>query len=349
MYSGFDQPLGRCAPRPPPTWRNPADRVDVYRDTETRQPVNTGSQQTALGQWLPGFIIVGILWGCSFLFIKVSLTDFTPVGVGIFRQVLGAVALVTYSLVTKTPFVRDRAVWRHTFVVALLLNAVPGLLFAAGETLINSSLAGILNATTPLMTALAIASVFRSEHINFSQVCGLILGFFGVVVLSGQLIDPQSVNLGGVALCLGATTCYGLGMPYIRRYLGGTSYSATSLTTAQLIAAATLTTPLLALPTGVVHSAAISPMALGSLLVLGIFGTGFAYIMNYRTVRLAGSAVASTVTYFSPVVAALVGAIFLGEALHWYVLAGAGLVLVSAAMVQKRLRLWPARANQTAP
>lgn len=296
--------------------------------------------ETSTRRWLPGFIALGIIWGCSFLLIKVSLDGFTVLGVGVGRQLLGAVALVVWTLATRARWVTNWAVLRHLIVFAALMNAVPGVLFAWGETLVSSSLAGILNATTPLMTTLAILLLFRGERLSNSQIIGLVLGFFGVVVLSGQLFAAEALNVTGVLILLSATACYGIGLPYGRRFLANTGYSSTSIATAQVSLAALMLLPAaVAFPMVKLPLAEMGVSTILSLVLLGAVGTGLAYILNFRNIERAGSAIASTVTYFSPVVAVVAGWIVLGEELHWYVLAGAAIIVVSAALVQQRLRL----------
>lgn len=298
------------------------------------------TELTPASKWLPGFITLGIIWGCSFLLIKVSLDGFTILGVGVGRQVLGALALLLWSAITRNRLITNWRTLGHIAVFAALMNSIPGVLYAWGETLVSSSMAGILNATTPLMTTLAILLLFRGERLSNSQIVGLVLGFFGVVVLSGQLFAADSLNLGGMLILLFATACYGIGLPYGRRFLADTGYNSTAIATAQVSIAAVILLPLagffpmLRLPLNELDWAPAL-----SLLLLGAIGTGLAYILNFRNIELAGSAIASTVTYFSPVVAVIAGWLVLGEELHWYVLIGAAIIVLSAALVQQRLRL----------
>jgi drug/metabolite transporter (DMT)-like permease len=297
--------------------------------------------KTSATSWLPAFVSSGVVWGLSFLFIKVGLESATPMGVAVSRGMLGAATLVIWSLVSRQKFVRGWNLWKHILVLGLLLNAFPSLMFSFAETSLPSNLAGILNATTPLTTALSVMFIFRGERLTKSQMVGLLIGFFGVVVLSGQLGHLETATIPGVLMLLAATASYGIGFPYTRKFLSNTEYSATSLATAQLIATAAWMTPV-ALATPML-TAALTTESIASLLVLGALGTGFAYIWNFRTIALAGSAIASTVTYITPVVAVIAGWLVLGETPHWNVLAGALLILLSAAMVQKRIRLGRAR------
>ena len=285
--------------------------------------------------WLTTFIALSITWGLSFYFIAVSLESFSAVGVAVLRNVFGAIALVAWSLITKQKFVREKTIWLKIFLLGLLLNAFPGLMFALAEQLLDSSLAGILNATTPLFSVLFITLVFRSETITTSQVFGLILGFVGVLVLFGNLsFSGTNVPL-GICLILMATLGYGFSFPYMRKYLANTGYSSTSLATAQLLVSVVWLAPL-AVTQPLLHS----PLRLQSAIavfVLGALGTGFAYVWNFRVTSIVGSAIASTVTYLSPVVAVIAGWAILHESIQLSTLFGAAVILFSAAIVQKRI------------
>jgi drug/metabolite transporter (DMT)-like permease len=134
---------------------------------------------------LPGFIALGITWGGSFLFIKWALLSLNSVGVAFFRGLIGGATLLLYCLATKTKLPNKLREWGHIAVVALLLNALPGYLFALGETHVSSLMAGLLNATTPLMTVLVISLGFREQRIDANQGIGVALGFFGIVLVTG--------------------------------------------------------------------------------------------------------------------------------------------------------------------
>jgi drug/metabolite transporter (DMT)-like permease len=286
--------------------------------------------------WLATFILLATTWGLSFYFIAVSLESFSAVGVAVLRNLFGAVALVIWSLITKQKFVREKSIWLKMLLLGFVLNAFPGLMFAFAEQLLDSSLAGILNATTPLFSVLFITLVFRSETITKSQVAGLILGFLGVLVLFGNLsFNGSNVPL-GIGLILMATLGYGFSFPYMRKYLANTGYSSTSLATAQLLASVVLLSPL-AMTQPITH-AEISLHSAISIFVLGALGTGFAYVWNFRVTSIVGSAIASTVTYLSPLVAVIAGWALLNESIQLSTLLGAAIILFSAAIVQKRIQ-----------
>ena len=290
---------------------------------------------TSSRAWLPGFIALGIVWGSSFLFIEWALQAFTPVGVAFLRGALGSLSLLAFAAALRVELPRKPIEWFHISVVAILLNAAPGFLFAFGQQYVTSVMAGILNATTPLMTLLVMTVIFRSEKVNANQLAGLAIGFIGVALVSGVIHGLGENKLVGVAALLGATFCYGLSFPYARRFVTPMSYSNTALAAAQVTASAVILLPFAII--GGVASGPISPTPVIGVVLLGVLGTGFAYIWNYRNMKLAGSAIASSVTYITPVVAAALGVAFLGEHLSWDQVAGGLLVLLGAAMIQNRL------------
>lgn len=292
--------------------------------------------------WLPGFLALGLVWGASFLFIELALESFTAIGIAFLRGFLGAMSLLIVIVVTKQKLPRVGKHWLHIAVVALLLNTVPGFLFAVGQQYVSSAIAGILNATTPMMTLLIISLAFREQKPTLNQNLGIVLGFAGVALVGLGGGEISFTSPWGIALLLLATLCYGIAMPYAKRFVSPLPYSPYVLAAAQVSASALLAA-LPALLVGVTH-APVNASALWGILALGILGTGFAYVWNYRNIELAGSVIASSVTYVTPVIAVVLGFLVLGERLTLLQAAGGVLVLVSALVVQQRLKLWPGAA-----
>jgi drug/metabolite transporter (DMT)-like permease len=233
--------------------------------------------------------------------------------------------------------VRNRKMIGHLWVVSLLLNVIPGIFFAWAETEVTSILAGIINAVTPLMTLIAIMVVSRNEKPTRPQVVGLILGFLGVLTVLGAWKGLGDNPLWAILILLAAVTCYGFSFPYSRRFILPAQLKPEVMAATQVtLGAITL------LPLFLVNGIAKSDFLIGPVLAmvaLGVFGSGFAYIWNFTIMRDAGSAIASSVTYVTPLVAVLVGFIFLSETLHWYEPAGAVIVLLGAAIAQGRIPL----------
>jgi drug/metabolite transporter (DMT)-like permease len=287
--------------------------------------------------WLGLYIALGIVWGCSFIFIKLGLEFLTPFGVAFGRCALGALALLVYLKIKGLSLVRDRKMIGHLWVVALLLNVIPGILFAWAETEVTSILAGIINAVTPLMTLIAIIVVSRNEKPTTPQVVGLLLGFLGVLIVLGAWKGLGDNPLWAILILLAAVTCYGFSFPYSRRFILPAQLKPEVMAATQVtLGAITL------LPLFLINGIAKNEYRLGPVLAmvaLGVFGSGFAYIWNFIIMRDAGSAIASSVTYVTPLVAVLVGFIFLSEIPHWYEPVGAAIVLLGAAIAQGRIPL----------
>ena len=291
--------------------------------------------------WLGIYIALGIVWGCSFIFIKLGLEFLTPFGVAFGRCALGALALLIYTRIKKISLIRDRAMLGHLWVVALLLNVIPGILFALAETEVTSILAGIINAVTPLMTLIAIILVSRNEPPTKPQVIGLLIGFLGVLTVLGAWNGLGANPFWAILVLLAAVTCYGFSFPYSRRFILPANLSPESMATTQVSLAALTLLPLFLIDGIAKNEYKAGPVL--AMVALGVFGSGFAYIWNFTIMRAAGSAIASSVTYVTPVVAVAVGLIFLQEKLHWYEPLGALIVLLGAAIAQGRIRFFAAK------
>lgn len=280
---------------------------------------------------------LGIVWGCSFIFIKLGLEFLTPFGVAFVRCALGAATLLAWARYKKIALPKSRKIWLHLWVVSLLLNVIPGVFFALAETEVTSILAGIINAVTPLMTLLAIALVTRDEKPKFYQVLGILIGFIGVLTVLGVWKGLGENPLWAIFVLVAAVTCYGFSFPYSRRFILPHKIQPESMAAAQVTTGAFTLLPFF-LYDGISQTAYL-PGPVFAMIALGILGSGFAYIWNFKIMTIAGSAIASSVTYLTPVVAVIVGVIFLKERLFWYEPVGALIVLLAVAIGQNRIKL----------
>jgi drug/metabolite transporter (DMT)-like permease len=287
-------------------------------------------------RWPGQMLLVGLIWGASFMFIKVELDDgIAPLHVAWLRCAFGALALAAILRARGERFPRDRALLRHLVVVAGLMNAVPFVLFAYGETEVSSLLAGIFNATTPLLTLLFSLAVLPDERPTALKVAGLLVGFTGVLVVLGPWEGIGGGSLLGALACLGASTCYGMGFPYMRRNLAGRPESAVAISAAQVSIGAILLLPTVFLSP---VDGSLELDSAGSILALGALGTGVAYALNFNVIREAGAQTASTVTYIVPIFAVLFGVTLLSEPLSWHAPAG-GLLILAGVTLSTRTRL----------
>ncbi|MFE7528161.1 DMT family transporter [Kitasatospora sp. NPDC057542] len=287
-------------------------------------------------RWLPGFVALSVIWGASFALIKVAVdAGVPPVWVALWRCLFGAVTLWAVLLLRGERAPRDRALWGHSAVVAVLLNTVPFTLFSFGETRVSSVLAGVMNATTPLFTLLfAVLTVPEERHPGARRLAGLGLGFLGVLTVLGVWRGLGAGATAGALACLAAACCYGAGFAYLRRFLSGRPESVTTLSALQIGCAAAELALIAPLAAGAPHWPGHAASA--ALLVLGALGTGLAYLLNLGLVRSAGTTVASAVTYVTPLWSTALGAAFLHEPVGWNALAGGALVIVAVALTRPR-------------
>jgi drug/metabolite transporter (DMT)-like permease len=285
--------------------------------------------------WLPAYLALGTVWGCSFIFIELGLEFLTPFGVTFTRCALGAITLLIILKIRKAKLPTQKSTWRKLWVVAMLLNVVPGVLFAFAQQYITSVLAGIINATTPLMTLVFILLLFREEKLKPEQIIGLLVGALGVMTVVGVWKELGDNQLIGVIALLLAVSCYGASYPYSTRNVVPLGLRPEALATGQLIMA-TLTLLPLFIFNGLLGNAPRIESAI-AMLLLGVFGSGFAYIWNFYITASAGSAIASTVTYITPVVAVVIGWLYLGEEVFWHEIIGALIVITGALISQGRL------------
>jgi drug/metabolite transporter (DMT)-like permease len=284
--------------------------------------------------WLPAYLALGVVWGCSFIFIKLGLEFLTPFGVAFGRCALGAITLLIIVKIKKIKLPSDKSTWQKLWILSMLLNVIPGILFAYAEVHVTSVLAGIINATTPLATLIVMLIAFREEKLKVEQIIGLIIGAVGVMVVLGIWHGVGENQLTGVIALLIAVTCYGISFPYTVRNIIPLGLKPEAAATTQLIMAAITLLPFY-LFDGISQDY-YRPATFLAMLALGILGSGIAYIWNFSIIAAAGSSIASSVTYLTPVVAIIVGWVFLGEALSWYEPVGALLVIIGAAISQGR-------------
>ncbi|HZB98133.1 MAG TPA: DMT family transporter [Candidatus Sulfotelmatobacter sp.] len=282
--------------------------------------------------WHIQFVVLAAMWGLSFLFIKIGDESLAPLQVAFGRLVFGAATLLLILGVGRSRLPRGFGVWRHLVVAALLFNVLPFSFYAYGETRISSVLAGIWNATTPLLTLLVAILALPQERPTRARTVGMAIGFAGVLVVLGAWRGLGGRDPAGNLLCIGAAACYAVGYAYTRRYLSARPEPAVSLAAAQVLCGAAelaLITPFVtAAPSSIPFSAWTSLLALGAL------GTGVAYVLNYNVIRHAGATVASTVTYLIPVFATVAGIVFLREPVTWNEPAGALIIILGAAVSQ---------------
>nr|WP_240495504.1 DMT family transporter [Streptomyces showdoensis] len=297
--------------------------------------------------WRVRFGVLALIWGFSFLFIKVGTEGFAPFQVTFGRLLFGTAVLAVALAVKRDRLPRGARTWGHLTVAAFLLNALPFSLFSYAELTIPSTLAGICNATTPLWGMLLSLVALSEDRPTRVRAAGLGIGFIGVLTVLGAWQGFSGLDVTGTALALLASFSYAVGWIYVRRTLSGTGASNLALAGSQVGLAAlqlAVVTPLFTrLPTHV------EVLPLLAVIALGALGTGYAMLLQYGVVAEVGPTTASMVTYFIPVIATAAGVALLGEHLAWNTPVGAVIVLAGAALTQTRGPRRRGTASPTAP
>ena len=287
--------------------------------------------------WLPAYLLLALIWGNSFVFIKVGLESLTPAGVVFSRLALGMVTMLIVSAVTRTPL-PPRRYWGPLFIAAFLMTSGGWLLFAFSEQYVSSALAGIINGATPLLTLVAILVAFPEEKPTRERIIGLGIGFTGVLVVVGVWQGLGATTWLGIGACLLAVVGYGISFPYVRRHLATRSSAVGPMTFATgLMIMGTLQITPVVLVTGYAHSP-VEPHVIAAMVALGVLGSGVAYMLNFRVIERSDATTASTVTYVITLVAVVSGAVVLGEHITWNQPVGALLVVLGAATAQGLVR-----------
>jgi len=287
-------------------------------------------------------VVLSLLWGGSFFFVAVALEHLGPLSVVLGRVGIAAVVLTAWVHVRGGRMPREPGVWGAFLVMGALNNVLPFTLIAWGQTHIDSGLAAILNATTPLFTVVLAHLLTTDEPMTTNRVAGVTLGFVGVAVLVGPgLVHSLDLReLGGLAV-LGAACSYGLAGIYGRRFKGLPPAVAAA---GMLTAATAVMVPLAAL-FGEPFAAWPGASTIGAVLGLALLGTALGYLIYFRILATAGATNLLLVTFLIPISAILLGATLLGERLAPEHFAGMALIGLGLAAIDGRPLTWLRRRH----
>ena len=313
---------------------------DNKTTNHTKNQITVSRRDFATPGVLTQYVILALTWGSSFFFVSVGLEGLSPAQVVLARLTIGAAALIPIFLLTRQRLPRGAVVWCHLIVVGLLLCVIPFLLFAWAQQHVPSIIASIINATTPLMTMIVAMLALPSERPDRWKIGGLLVGFSGVllVLTPWENFGSSSAPVGYIA-CLIATLSYGIAFVYMRRFVSPLGLPAISTATAQVGSAAAIM--LLISPWIAAQPVTLTPSVVTSMILLGVFGTGLAYVWNANIVSRWGATPASTVTYLTPIVGITLGVVALGDRFGWNQPIGAALVIIGILVSQNRLNFLP--------
>jgi drug/metabolite transporter (DMT)-like permease len=305
--------------------------------------------------WQAKYLALVLIWGSSFLLMKVGLEAMGPVQISALRILSGAVVLLALLLAGGGRLPTGWRIWGHLLVCGFFLGALPFTLFALSETRISSALAGIGNATTPIVAVLATMAFLPGERVTGRRLAAVLIGFLGVVTIMQPWTATDRPDLVGFSMALIGGASYGIGWTYNRRFLstadlGGLSQPAATLTSGLVLMVPFVIGWALVQPEGLAAIWAYDVAGAGDwpwlplvcTLALGVVGTGFAYMLQFDVVRGAGPVIGSTITYLIPVVSVALGVLVLGEHLGPWQLVGFAIVLGAALVVNQRPAAKPA-------
>ncbi|UOY93792.1 DMT family transporter [Ectobacillus sp. JY-23] len=277
-----------------------------------------------MGKLYGALLTLSVIWGASFLFIKILVADLGPWGVVFWRCLFGAITLLCV-LAAK----REAVAWKDLpfgmiVLVGFVNNVLPFGFIAIGETKVSSGMASIINAMTPISTVI-VGYVCFKLHVRRAQWMGILLGFFGILLVM-RFDVKQFVNgdMNGVLLVLLATLCYAVGTQLSKRFLQHLSVLVMSATT--LLSACVISFFSMVLVSDEGFRMVSSSQTFVSLVGLGTFGSGFAYLLFYYMVKEGSAEFASFVTYIVPLSALLWGSLLLGEDITYHMLIGLTLI-----------------------
>ncbi|GAA2495569.1 DMT family transporter [Streptomyces thermolineatus] len=280
--------------------------------------------------------VLALLWGSTFLWVEMALDALTPVQVTFSRCLLGAVTLLAACLGSGRRLPGSRAVWGRVVVAAFFCNTLPFAMFSIGQQSIDSGIAGVLNATTPLWSLL-IGSVTGAERgLRPSRLGGLLLGFAGVVLILAPWRATQAGGWGALAVVVAALS-YAVGFAFMGRFLVGKGIPTVSLSAAQLVAATVLTVP--TLPAGGLTPVEIGPKELAAVVILGVVTTGITFHLTYRNIAAEGATNTATVGYLLPVVSVTLGVVLLDEDFSLRIALGMAGVLAGVGLTRRPARV----------
>lgn len=282
-------------------------------------------------------ILLSLLWGGTFIFVKILLTTIPVVSLVALRVFLAALTLWAVVAARGIPLPREPKIYLSFLVLGVANNAIPFLLIAWGQTEITAGLAAILNATTPLFAALIAGVALVDERLTARRLGGVMLGLLGVAVMIGPaaLLSLGQNVFHQLAVVAGALS-YGLSAVFARRF-ARFGVPPLLVATGQLTASSLVLVPTALAVDGFTVFSIGDPMVWLTVAANACLSTALAFILYFSIVARAGATNATLVTVLVPVVAVVVGALALGERLDPLQIAGMALIFSGLAVIDGRL------------
>lgn len=280
---------------------------------------------------------LGCCWGPSFLFIRLAIEEIPPFTLVALRLWPGALLLLLILLFKGEKLKGHFKDWHHFIAMGFFASALPFMSISAGQQYIPSSLAAIVNSTTPIFTAIG-AHFLVGERLTWTKIIGILTGCCGIVaIFVPALLDNTEHNERGIFLVLLASLSYATGFLYSRKFLGHVPSMVGA--TAQVFAAALIVTPLAWLFEKPAAMPLPSFTALSGIAGLAVLGTALAFSIYYTLTKTAGATYASTVTLLFPAIAVMLGVGVLGERLSLNIIVGCPIIFIGLAIANGVIKL----------
>ncbi len=275
------------------------------------------------------FILLGVIWSSSFLWIKIAVQEVSPITLVAFRASFGLLFTIIVVFIQRIPLPRTFKEWFPILLLGVTNIAIPFVLISWGEQSIDSAVAAILDATVPLFTIIIAHLALHDDKMTVPKVLGLLIGFAGVIVLMSKDIGASIGPVLGQAAVVLACVFYAISLVFARRFTENTSgvlRSAGPLLSSTVIM--WLTAFIVERPVIIPQL----PITWIALIWLGVLGSGLAFVLNFYLIHEIGPTRTSMVTYIFPLGGVVLGVTFLGEQLSWQLLVGGALVIASLAV-----------------
>lgn len=274
--------------------------------------------------------LLALLWGSSYLFTKIAVTEIPPITLVAARVVIASVFLFTVMKLTSESLPRDLSTWLKLFVQAFFNSIGAWTILAWGQQFVGAGLASVLNSTSPIFVFLITLLLTRHESVNLRKLCGALLGLLGVIILVGpEALEGLGDQVAGQLACLAGAMLYACAAIYGKQFH---TLSAVSTATGTMICATVVLLPW-ALITERPWTLEPSTQAIVATLVLSVICTGVALLIYFRLIKTLGSLGAASQAYLRPGVGVLLGIVFLGESLSMPMLIGLIAAIAGVAMI----------------
>ena len=279
------------------------------------------------------FLGLGFIWGSSYLFIKLAVDDFGTFTLVFLRLLVGAALLWVCVRIAKQALPRERRIYGHLLVMAVINITIPFLLITWAEQSVDSSLAAILTSPVPLFAIVLSALFLHDEPLRVNGVVGLVVGFVGVVLVTSRGLTAEGSSLTGELALLGAAFSYACGAVYSRRNVRGVP---PMIPAVFQVTFATIIVGVVAILFEHPWTATPDAQAVFSILWLGLLGSGVAYLAVFRLFAAWGATRTTLVAYLIPVVGIVLGYLVLAEPVDGRIIIGTALVIAGVGLVNSR-------------